>query len=322
MRVLSRAAVLASVVALTLTGCRSLPPVVPVEPSPPEVRLAALAAVDARVAGVGHRLSIANAELCPRTAMLAGWALHAASQYGTDLRSLAETRFGLSGNLPGVLAVVEGGPAARAGLLSGDLILAVDGRALDVGQGGAVAFYEGFAANVVVLDEALSDGAALLTVRRGEMTLDLALRPERGCAYRYQVDSSPDLYARASSDTVFISMGMADYAASDDDLAVLLGHELAHAVLEHSEQSGGLNNLPWRVDDREREADRVGLYLMARAGYDPAKASDFWLRFAVDYWDARYLTWGHPSARERARELADTVTEIERQKAAGAPIRF
>ena len=95
--------------------------------------------------------------------------------------------------------------------------------------------------------------------------------------------------------------------ATDEELAAVLGHEIAHALREHSREQasqqmaqqigiqviGGLAglsgtamdlsqmalnvtfNLPHSRQD-EQEADRIGVELAARAGYDPRAAVSLW----------------------------------------------
>ena len=86
-------------------------------------------------------------------------------------------------------------------------------------------------------------------------------------------------------------------------LAVVMGHEIAHAVARHGSErmsqqlglevvlayaagdyaavAGQVANLavllPWGRK-QELEADEIGLVYMARAGYDPREAVDFWTR--------------------------------------------
>lgn len=272
------------------------------------------------LARIGHRLSMANVELCPRTAMLAGWSLHAANLYAADMRAAAVARFGLEGDLPGLAYVVPDSPAERAGLRTGDLLLAVDGRQLDPGVTPDEPSDRGFTANRAVLDAALAGGSASLRVRRGTDTLDLTLTPQRGCGYAFVVTPSPELAAGAYEDEIQVTTAMAAYAGSDDDLAVVVGHEFAHAVLRHPLERRGLGRLPWRTVEREREADRVSLYLMARAGYDPARAPAFWSRMSADFWQVRQPQIDHPSGESRARALEPVAAEIARLRAAGGPI--
>ena len=304
--------------ALALTACQAtLPASVD---SPPEARLEQLIGADAMLARIGHRLSVANVDLCPRTAMLAGWSLHAANLYTDDMRAEAVARLGLQGDLPGLAYVVPDGPADRAGLRAGDLIVAIEGRALEPGRDDGSPSETGFLAHRSALDAALARGAAAVRVRRGGDILDLTVTPVRGCGYAFVAVPSPELAAGAYEDEIQVTAAMAAYAGSDDDLAVVAGHEFAHAVLGHPLQRRGLGRLPWRTEAREREADRASLYLLARAGYDPARAPALWRRMSADFWQVRQPQIDHPSGESRARALEPVVAEIARLRAAGLPI--
>lgn len=294
-------------------------------------RLSSLTDLDQAVARVAWRLSESNADLCPVVRQSAGWALHAANQYSTELRPVAEQRFGLRGDLPGVLAAPPGSPADRAGLRTGDLIVAVAGAPLNEGSRQAPPRYAGLAANIARLDDALSRGPAALTVQRGDARLNLTLTPRRACGYEVQLDPSDELNAQADGRRLFISTAMARFAASDDELAIILGHELAHNVLGHHSwsETGGAGRKVVERDcertlcggDKERQADRTGLYLMARAGYQPGVAAPFWRRFGESNWAVRFPQLSHASAGTRARRLEAVQAEIEALIATGRPLQ-
>lgn len=294
-----------------------------------ERRLISLTDLDQRVARVGYRLSAANAELCPTVRNSAGWLLHAASQYSPELRPYAETRFGLDGDLPGLLAVPEGSAAAVAGLRRGDLILGVDGEALTRGLDRRAAAFEGLEANIQRLDLALARGPVNLVVRRGGDDRVVSVTPRRACGYDVQLDPSDELNARADGKRLFITTAMAGFAATDDELALVLGHELAHHVLGHRDWHGAeargrrtqtVPALSGAPGGSERQADRVGLYLVARAGFDSSIAPAFWRRFGAYNWRARYPQWNHPSAEARARALEAVEAEIGARRAARQPL--
>lgn len=116
--------------------------------------------------------------------------------------------------------------------------------------------------------------------------------------------------------SLFMYSGMFDVCQNEDGLAALLGHEIAHVVASHSAETfsaifarntilggafflaGGLPGLflfgVWNVlggyifDDisyhlpksrmQESEADYIGLIMMAKAGYDPQQAVEYWQR--------------------------------------------
>lgn len=293
-------------------------------------RLTSLIALDERVARVAQRLLEANADLCPTVRLSAGWALHSARQYSEELRPHAEQRFGLEGDLPGVVVAPAGSPAAAAGVRQGDLLLSAATVALDPGDGGSEPEFEGLAENVRRIDAALAGGSTRFTLRRDGREQAVTIEPRRACGYEVQLNPSDELNARADGRRLFISTALAGFAESDDELAVILGHELAHHVLRHrhwSETGGAareVNDGAWRAEggegNAEQQADRVGLYLAARAGYDPSVASSFWRRFGASNWRVRFPQIGHASAGARARALEAVHREIEAKRLAGGEL--
>lgn len=315
-----------------LSACGSRAPVAEADleiTAPAEQRLIALTDLDQRVARVGYRLSAANAALCPAVRNSAGWLLHAASQYSPELRPWAEARFGLDGDLPGLLAVPEGSAADLAGLRRGDLLLSVNGEALARGVHRRTAAFEGVEVNIRTLDLALAGGPVELVFRRDGNDRTARITPQRACGYDVQLDPSDELNARADGKRLFITTAMAGFTATDDELAVVLGHELAHHVLGHrawheSETRGRETQtvpaLSGTAGGAEQQADRVGLFLSARAGFDTAIAPAFWRRFGDFNWRVRYPQWSHPSAEARARGLEAVQAEISARRASGQPL--
>jgi predicted Zn-dependent protease len=139
---------------------------------------------------------------------------------------------------------------------------------------------------------------------------------------------------------------------TDDELAVVLGHEMAHALREHARartakitltnvgtlaiglviggnvgelarQGGGLLALRFNRDD-ERDADLVGLELASRAGYDPQAGLSLWEKMAQVAKGAP-PTWlsTHPSGEDRMRRTKDALKQVmplyEKAKASKPP---
>jgi len=122
---------------------------------------------------------------------------------------------------------------------------------------------------------------------------------------------------------------------TDDELAAVIGHEIAHALREHareraSEQAvaGGLISIGSAIlgvgdlgqqgaqyaymglmglpnsRSHETEADRIGVELAARAGYDPRAAITLWQKMGQAGGSAPpKLLSTHPSSQDRIKDL-------------------
>jgi peptidase M48-like protein/PDZ domain-containing protein len=295
-------------------------------PAPPaEESLAAMRALDQRVATIGHRLAVASLALCAERAWLPGLAVHDLSQYGVDFRPAAIRAFGLDAG-PAVLALAAGGPAERAGLRADDILLAFDGRPPPRGMPARGGSFELMERILAALDEAFADGRATIEVRRGAGRLAVQVAAEQGCATRFQLIPGRSLNARADGRYVQLSTAIAEYVADDGELAAVLAHEFAHNVLGHRVRldearvrRGFLGNFgrnARRIRETEIEADRLSVYLMERAGYDPQAAVRFWSRFG-----RRGLNFlgspTHPNWRSRIQLIETEIAAIRRARAAG-----
>ncbi len=147
---------------------------------------------------------------------------------------------------------------------------------------------------------------------------------------------------------VGVFTGLINLAGSDDEIAAVIGHEIAHVTLRHANErmsqslaviaatlgtqyavkdqdaqirksvllAVGLGSqlgvlLPYsRV--HESEADRIGLLYTARAGFDPRAAITFWERTEAEARKSasppEFLST-HPSTGNRIRELNSMMPE-------------
>lgn len=290
--------------------------------------LAAVRAADARLVNVAHRLQSANVALCPKVQALPGFVVQARSQYAAADRARVGLQLGL-GDTPVVAAVAAGSGAARAGLAVGDTIVAVDGSATPTAN--AAARYDQIAATEAQIDVAFSDRLATLRIARAGSTREIVVAGNLGCASRVQlIPGSRALNSAADGTYVQITGGMIDFAATDDALAVVTAHELAHNILGHRDRLdaeqvsrglfAGLGRDGARLRAVEDEADRLGVWLMAGAGYDIAAAQPFWSslarRSAPDFLsDGTHAGW-----RGRIARVVAAVAEVRAQHAAGMPL--
>ena len=290
-----------------------------------EQSLVGMRTLDGQVATIGHRLAVAAADLCREHEWLPGFSVHDLSQYGEDYRAAAIRAFGLDRG-PGVLALAAGGPAERAGLRLDDILLSADAAALDGGPGSGTRTFSRVERMLDLLDRAFADGVAELELIRGTEQLRLQVRAETGCPTRFQLIPSPQLNARADGRYVQVTTAISQYVQDEQELAAVLAHEFAHNVLRHRERldaarvsRGFLANFGRNarlIRETEAEADRLSVYLLDRAGYDPEAAVRFWSRFG-----RRGLNFfgspTHPNWRRRVASFQAEIALIREAHAAG-----
>jgi hypothetical protein len=287
--------------------------------------LVAMRSFDLRVATIGHRLAVANRQDCASQIWLPGFELHDISQYGADYREAAVQAFGL-GDDPAVLAIAAGGPAERGGLHLDDHVQALDETAMPAASGARPGTFDRMERILSLVDAAFSDGHALVNVVRGNAPMTLRLDAEEGCPSRFQLIPSPRLNALADGRYVQVTTSLADYVSSDDELAAVLAHEFAHNILHHRARLdaahvsrgflGNFGRSARLIRETEEEADRLSVYLMDRAGYDPEAAVRFWERFG-----RRGLSFlsapTHPNWRRRIASFQEEIAKINAAHAAG-----
>jgi predicted Zn-dependent protease len=120
-------------------------------------------------------------------------------------------------------------------------------------------------------------------------------------------DDEPNAFALPGG-KVGVNTGLFQVAQNDDQLAAVMGHEVAHAIARHGAErmsqqvlmQAGLAGLGIATDattaglaaqaatlavtlpysrTQEAEADHIGLIYMAKAGYDPRQAVVLWQNF-------------------------------------------
>lgn len=284
---------------------------------------------DQRVADAAFRLSVAGADLCPGALAAPGFVLHDAQQYGPASRAVAIRQYSLSA-APSVLVVAKDSPADKAGLAPNDQLLSVNGESLTAATASTKASYQSLELAWARIDKALAAGQAELEVSRGGSVSKVALRARAGCGYRVHLEVTDDLNAAANGREVFVTTALVRYAALDDHLAMIIAHEMAHNILRHqvlvarSGPAGAMVGNPAVARSAllmmEREADYLGLYLVARAGYDLDAAGRFWPQLGADFPRNQYAGWTHPGALERSVNVKATIAEIRAKQKAGLPL--
>lgn len=266
----------------------------------PRATLIALQAMDVALARVGYRLVAANVALCDRRQPVSGLLLHGIEQYGVAFRVTAATLFAL-GAAPGVAGILPGSPADHAGVRANDAVLAINGAPLPMASG---AGFDRMAAVLDRLEAALAAGPVRLDLARAGQSLSVTLNGIPACASRFQVKASPGFDAGANGRYVEVDAGLLAYADHQDEIAVIVAHELAHNILKHPEtldregvsRKAILGKHANRIKQTEIEADRFSIRLLANAGYPLEAAPAFWTRFGKAHGhgilsDSTHLRW-------------------------------
>jgi len=129
---------------------------------------------------------------------------------------------------------------------------------------------------------------------------------------------------------------------NDAEIATVIGHEIAHALREHtrervsrayaqqlvlsgaaavtgvSEATANMANMVAQVTfqlpfsrEQESEADQIGLELMARAGYDPRSALSLWKKMsaAESSGTPKFLST-HPAPKDRIKDIEKNLPRV------------
>ena len=229
------------------------------------------------------------------------------------------------------------------GLAPGDRILRANDRPIP----------DGPTAIEVFSDVVSSIGAQPLPleVERGGSISQVVLTPVTVCDYDLVVTAEGDINAYADGERVIVPWAMMRFA-NDDELTNIVGHEIAHNAMGHIEARkknmllGGLFGAVLDVamasqgvdteaqntsnfmelaarsfsQDFEREADYVGAYIVARAGYPLAGVPRIWRKFASINPAAISYASSHPTTAERFVRLTAIIEEIDAKIASGEPL--
>ena len=291
-----------------------------------------------RLMDVGSRVRVAGTSLCgDDLAPMWGVFLGRRDDIPPELRRVAARTLPYRRTLA-VWHVVPGLPAQRAGLQPGDLIRKVNGTTVKQTQDVIQKIQQGDAVTSVEIER---DGRRYVA----------KVQSVQACGYPIELVQDSAVNAYADGGKVMVTWGMMRFIESDAELALVVGHEIAHNVLGHlgrraanqiagmvfgglfdvvaalagvNTQGAGLragSSAGGRAfsQDFEKEADYMGVYLAARAAYVVSDAADFWRRMAIEHpgsIKANYLST-HPSTPERSVGIERTVREIERKRSRG-----
>jgi hypothetical protein len=346
--------VLCAVLTGTLPGAACAPvsklPALPADEVLAEQRLEQIAHIRKyynelhRVDTVAFRIRTANRADC------GGWesaqiGLHAATPQSlpSKYRSYSREALDLTWARPTVISVVEGSPADQAGIIKGDEIIALNGELIPLTS--TANWMAGWLKH---------HGPKPLeaNVRRDGVDRTVTITPVMGCAIPIEYVTRDDTNAYTDGKKIVIYSGIVALMKTDAQLAHLMGHELAHANLGHGDKkrfnkilglvggslidaaliSGGVSTggafgkefekagLRAYSVSFEREADYVGAYYAARAGYDLTGVEEFWRAMGLANPDSIRLGRTHPIAPARFVQMQKVAAEIADKRRRNLPL--
>ena len=247
-----------------------------------------------------------------------------------------------------IVRVTKGSPAEKAGLKAWDRIVSINGET----SWKSVKDFE------KLLEKSTSKanfkrhkGAIILGIERDNSIRAIQIKMIEILDFNLIQLESPKVAAFADGKNVYITRGMVEFAKNDDEIKFTLAHELSHNIMRHSKTKklgailgsflgaaldiglGHINKGYIYTDftklfseigkvvhskKHEREADYLGMYIVAAAGGDVSNVLNLWRRIAIEELRTTgTLSEGatHPSDPERSLLMLATFKEIqEKQK--------
>ena len=236
-----------------------------------------------------------------------------------------------------IVGVIPSSPATKAGLQPGDLLIQVDKRATRNPKEAVQAFHRVKPGDSIIL---LLEREGV-TFKRG---LQVGAKPY---PVNFFISEDEEVNAFAQPGEIVVTTGLLRFIASDDELAVVMGHELAHLTRGHIAKgmlpnilAGLIGNIAGNAvdivipgaggviseatsagirapfsQDFEREADYIGLRYVQQAGYQMEAGLTFWDRFATELPKSLSESFfnTHPTSPERILRLKKTIEELKGQ---------
>ena len=191
-----------------------------------------------------------------------------------------------------------------------------------------------------------------LAVERGGGPIQVNVAMDTVCAYNVVALKSDELNAFADGRTVYVTTAMMRFASDDDELATIVSHEIGHNAMRHMDAkkrnaligglfgaaldiasaAGGINTGGRYTNDMmaigsqvfsqdfEREADYVGMYILARARKDYKTAASVWRHIATENPKSIKFATTHPTTAERFVRLEQITQEIDRKVLSNEPL--
>lgn len=294
-----------------------------------------------RLQDIAYPLLVSGVPFCGRNTRPVLGMIYA-NKYSFDeaSRNIAVQYYGMDENVK-IIDIYATSPSEEAGLRIDDTIEEINRQQVLTEEHSVEKLAE-------LLSELLSAGTPIqITVSRNGQEMIFNVIAEQACNYPVILVKSEDINAFADGQMVGITQGMMRFIEQEQELSLVIAHELAHNAMGHisSQRSNtllgsildfavgtvtgiGTQGIFSHVANRaysqefEAEADYVGLYIMANAGLEVEGAAHFWRRLAAanPAEIEKSFMASHPSSPERFLAIEEGAKEIERKIKEGLPL--
>ena len=285
-----------------------------------------------RLDNVAFQLRVANRDDCEDRAWAQiGLIAGTVASLPRKFRSFSHEALAVSWTHATVLSIADNSPAAAAGI--------------KIGDHGTTGWIGGYVRNN-------GERPIQVLIRRDGIDEMRAVIPVIACTIPIELQVDSSINAFTTDDRIVVSSSILRAARTDAQLALVVGHELAHANLGHLNKRRANAVIGWiggaaadagimlggmstygafsraltQAGVRafsvafEREADYVGAYYAARAGYDLTGSEEIWRTFSLEDPDSIRLTTDHPITPVRFVQMQKVIDEIGNKKRRNLPL--
>tara|TARA_B100001175_G_scaffold303012_1_gene297614 strand:- start:198 stop:1205 length:1008 start_codon:yes stop_codon:yes gene_type:complete len=193
----------------------------------------------------------------------------------------------INSDLPMIVSIAKNSPADRANIMEGDLIISINN---------SIVSYKNYRS---LLEDAAKKGSLIIKIKRLEEEILYQLVSESICGYPVQAMISPIPNAYADGSKIYITIATLDFVKDDQEIAFLIGHELAHNIYHYKgdslfESQGNpiaikekpslqkiTDLLILQTEEKETEADLYGVEFAIKAGIAQDKVANYFRRLTI-----------------------------------------
>ena len=293
-----------------------------------------------RLSDVAYPILTSNSDLCDnKVGSYFGMLIDSPKSAGKEYSESFKNLYGKSDDAR-ITGIVKNSPAALADVKTGDVVKSIaEKKFTDTSSKGIAKMSE-------TMREIAPGTPTVFRLVRNGLPLVVEVTPVKACDYPVAMLMDDTLNAFADGKAIYVTKGMMRFADSDNELALIVGHELAHNAMQHIPAKkknfwlGSIFDLiaaGYGIDTQnlfgkiganafsqefENEADYVGLYYIERSGYDISKAPTFWRRMAAENPGNIKNNYNstHPSTSERFVRLENTIEEVHTKQKSSEPL--